>query len=191
VRNHHLDARPHLPFVPGLSQFRGYFRGQNGHSNPFFRQDALQPARHVPFLCVDRVDLHLPPPVKRGFHFVQQPPFLGVDKVLIEVASRSDQEWFATLGFGVELSPYQIPETEGPVRVSEESIQGHADHRLVASMLAECLLDVLFQILVRFLQRLIHLDADHFFPVGRKSVGDIFQGHEGAQTHQEAAKQKR
>jgi hypothetical protein len=57
-------------------------------------------------------------------------------------------------------------------------------------MLAECLLDVLFQVLVRFLQRLIHLDADHFLSVRRESVGDVFQRHEGAKTHQEAAKQQ-
>jgi hypothetical protein len=57
-------------------------------------------------------------------------------------------------------------------------------------MLAECLLDVLFQIFVRFLQRLIHLDADHFLSVRREGVGDVFQRHEGAKTHQEAPEQE-
>src|ERR1039458_8074613 len=75
----------------------------------------------------------------------------------------------ATLGFGIELTSYQVPKAERPVRICKESIQGDARDRLVASMLAEGLLDVLFQILVSLLQRLIHLHADHFLPVGRAS----------------------
>jgi hypothetical protein len=42
-------------------------------------------------------------------------------------------------------------------------------------MLAERLLDVLLYVLVSFLQRLVHLDADYFLLVGRESVGDVFQ----------------
>ena len=85
---------------------------------------------HVPLLRVDGVDLHLPPTLKRGFDFLDQPPFLGIDKVLIQVTGSCNQEWLTTLGFGIELPPYQVPETIGPVRVSKESIQGDAGHRL-------------------------------------------------------------
>jgi len=46
-----------------------------------------------------------------------QPPLLGIDKVLIQVTGSCDQERLTTLGFGVELTPYQVPETERPVRV--------------------------------------------------------------------------
>jgi hypothetical protein len=60
--------------------------------------------------------------LKRRFDFFNQPPFLGVDQALIQIASRCDQERFATLGFRIEFPPDQIPEAEGPVWVSEESI---------------------------------------------------------------------
>jgi hypothetical protein len=95
------------------------------------------------------------------------------------------------LGFGIEFPPYQVPEAEGPVGVSQQSIQGDARDRLVTSMLAQGILDVLFQVLVSLLQRLIHLHADNFLPVGRESIGDVFQGHEGTKAHQEAAEEQR
>jgi hypothetical protein len=122
VRNHHLDARAQLTLVPGLPQLRGNVRGQYSHLHPFFRQDALQPACHISFLGVNRVHLHLPAVLQRRFHFLHQPSFLGVDKVLIQIASLCDQERLTALGFRIELAPHQVPETEGPVRVSEESI---------------------------------------------------------------------
>jgi len=122
VRNHHLDARAQLTLVPGLPQLRGNVRGQYSHTDPFFRQDTLQPARHVALLGIDRIDLRLSPALKRSFCFLHEAPLLGVDQALIQIASRCDQEPFATLGFRIEFPPNQIPEAEGPVRVSKESI---------------------------------------------------------------------
>ena len=57
-------------------------------------------------------------------------------------------------------------------------------------MLTEGLLDVLFHLLVSLLQGLVHLHADDFLPVGRESIGNIFQRHERTKAHQEAAKQQ-
>jgi len=191
VADHHLNAGMELPLVPSLPQFRSHFRGKDGNMDTFLSQDSLQAPCHIPFLGIDCVDLHLPATLKRGFDFLHQPPFLGVNEVLIQVRCGGDQKRLTTLRFGIEFPPDQVSEAEQPVRVSKQSIQRHADHRLVASMLAECLLDVLFQVLVRFLQRFVHVDAEHFLPIGRESIGNILQRHEGAKTHQEAAKQQR
>jgi hypothetical protein len=57
VPNDDLDAGLQLPFVPGFPQLRGNFRGQYSDADAFFCEDALQPARHVPFLGIDREDL--------------------------------------------------------------------------------------------------------------------------------------
>src|ERR1035437_2234590 len=106
--------------------------------------------------------MHLPATLKRGFDFLHQPPFLGIDKVLIQVTRSCNQEWLTTLGFGIELTSNQVPKAEGTIWEGKESIQGNACDRRIASMLAESLLDVVFHVLIRLLQRLVHLHADDF-----------------------------
>ena len=110
---HHLNAGPQLAFVPGFAFFRCHLGREHGYPDPFFRQDALQPTRHVALLRVDRIDLHLPAALKRGFDFLHQPPLLGIDKVLVQVTRSCDQKWLTPLGFGIELTPYQVPEAVG------------------------------------------------------------------------------
>src|ERR1019366_2425062 len=100
--------------------------------------------------------------LKRGFDFLHQPSLLGIDKVLIQVTRSCDQEWLTPLGFRIEFTSDQVPEAKGPVRISKQSIQGDARNRLVASMLTEGLLYVLFHLLVSLLEGFIHLHADDF-----------------------------
>ena len=95
--------------------------------------------RHVPLLRIDRIDLHLPASLKRGFDFLKQLPLLGVDEVLIQVLCSRNQKRFPALGFRIEFPPNQVSEAVGPIGISQEGIQGHADHRLIATMLTESL----------------------------------------------------
>src|ERR1035437_4463017 len=185
-----LNTGPQLAFVPGFTFFRCHLGREHSYPYTFFGQDALQPTCHVSLLGVDRVDLCLPSSLKRGFDFLHQPPFLGIDKALIQVTRSCNQERLTTQSFGIEYTSYQVPESERPVRVSQQGIQGDACDLLVASMYTEGLLDVLLHVLISFLQGLIHLYADDFLPVGRESIGDVFQRHECPKAHQEAAKQQ-
>jgi hypothetical protein len=127
---HDLNAGAQLTLVPGFAFFRRHLGREHRYPDPFFRQDALQPPCHIPLLVYNRVDLHLPAALKRGFDFLHQPPFLGIDKVLIQVTRSCDQEWLTPLGFRIELTSDQVPEAEGPIWISKQSIQGDAGNRL-------------------------------------------------------------
>src|ERR1019366_7612815 len=190
VADYDLNPGPQLTLIPRFPFFRRHLGREHGYPDPFFRQDALQPTRHVTLLRVDRVDLHLPAKRKRGFDFLHQPSLLGIDKVLIQVGRGCDQKWLTTLGFWIELTADQVSEAVGSIWKGKEGIQGDAGNRRVTSMLTESLFDVSFHLLVSLLQRLVHLHADNFLPVGRESIGNIFQRYERTETHQEATKQQ-
>jgi hypothetical protein len=108
----YLNAGAQLAFVPGFAFLRRHLGREHRYPDAFFRQDAFQPAGHVSLLSVNCVHLNISTAVERSLNFFQQPTFLGVDKFLVQVSRRRDEERFAPPGFGIELTPHQVSESE-------------------------------------------------------------------------------
>ena len=119
MADYDLDPGPQLPLIPRFPLFWRNLGRQHSHPDPFVREDALQPACHIPLLGIDCEDLDVSPALKRGFDFLKQSPFLGVDQVLVQITGSRDQEWLPALGLGIKFAADQVPEAKGAVRVSK------------------------------------------------------------------------
>src|SRR6266849_9362464 len=180
-----------LTLIPSLPSFRRYSGGQNFDSNALAAQDVLQPLGDVAFLCVDREDLHSSSLVKLGFDLFQQPAFLRVNEVLVEVRWIRDYEPFALTGFWIHRMAVERSKCERSVRVKHERIQTNAHNGLVTAMLLERCLDVFFEALVGCRQNGVHLDGEHLLFVRRQRVRDVLDRYKGTELHQKPAEEQR
>ena len=53
----YLNPGAQLPLVPGFAFLRRHLRSEHRYPDAFLRQNAFQPAGHIPLLRIDRVDL--------------------------------------------------------------------------------------------------------------------------------------
>src|SRR5215467_6049440 len=77
------------------------------------------------------------------------------------------------------------------IRPSQQRVQHAADHSVIAAVFLEAGADLLFELLVRGLQHLVHRDRAHFFPVTRQISRDVLQTYKGAVVHQGEAPSSR
>jgi hypothetical protein len=64
VADHDPNPGPQLTLIPRFPLFRCNLGREHSYPDPFFREEALQPPRHIPLLGIDREDLDVPPALK-------------------------------------------------------------------------------------------------------------------------------
>ena len=92
VGNAYLHPMLELSLVPCLPLFRRNLRCQDLGPDSFVQQKLLQPPRNVPFARVYGEHLYLPPDDEFLPDFLDQPPLLGVDEVLLEIRRLGNRE---------------------------------------------------------------------------------------------------
>ena len=106
-----------MTLIPGFPSFGWYRRGEDFDANALTAQDVLQPLGDVAFLRVDSEDLHPPPLAKLGLDLFQQPPFLCIDELLIQVRWFRDHKALALAGFWIGRVTVKRSKPEGAVAV--------------------------------------------------------------------------
>jgi len=190
VSHAHLHSVAQFTLIPRLALIGRHLSREYGDPDAFLRQNAFEPTRYVPLCRVYGINLAFSAAGEVRLDALHQLALLRVGEVLAEVLCLSDQKWHASMQLRVVLGSDQIAEAVRPIRIAEQCIEGRADHGMVSSMLFERLFDLLFEIRICFRQRLVHVNADDFFAIGRQFTGDVFQRDERAEFHEKLAEQQ-
>jgi hypothetical protein len=118
MADRNLNSLAHLLCEPSPPPFGGHIGRQHRYADPFPRQNALQPPCDIALPGINGV--HVAAAVTHlqfSPYDLNQPPFLGVHELLIQILRLGDQESFPALRFWIVLVPIKISDVPGVIRV--------------------------------------------------------------------------
>ena len=115
VRDRHLYFLFQLSLEPCFPFLGRHVRSEDGDTDAFSRQDALQAAGYVPPPGINRIDVAAAARSEFSLNDLKQVALFGLKTFAVQILGSSDQKLFSSAGFLIEIPAKQLAEVIGPL----------------------------------------------------------------------------